>query len=65
MSPTPSQPRQLVWRKALRSMNNGNCVEVTSASGKIMVRDSRDPGGVWLMYPSRTWNAFLDTVKIK
>ena len=65
MSLTQLEVRQLTWRKAQRSMNNGDCVEVGAANGKIAVRDSKNPGGSWLVYPSRSWQAFLETVKIE
>jgi Domain of unknown function (DUF397) len=65
VSSTQPEPGQLVWRKAQRSMNNGNCIEVAWASEKILVRDSKDPDGSWLVYPSRSWHAFIETVKIK
>ena len=32
----------LDWRKARRSANNGACVELASAAGQILIRDSKD-----------------------
>jgi Domain of unknown function (DUF397) len=46
------------WRKARRSMANGNCVEVRPASGGIAVRDSKNPGGYVLAYSAPSWRAF-------
>ncbi len=46
------------WRKPRRSYANGNCVEVSSASGRILVRDSRHPAGVMLSIPAGPWKAF-------
>ena len=65
MSHTQIGPGQLAWRKATRSMNNGDCVEVAAASGKIAVRDSRDPDGKWLSYSAQPWRAFIAKVKVE
>jgi hypothetical protein len=61
---TQFDPRHRNWRKARRSMNNGNCIEVATASGEVTVRDSKDPEGPWLIYPPQSWQAFLKTVKL-
>ena len=52
-----------VWRKAQRSTNNGSCIEVASAVGKIALRDSKDPNGPILVYTPDEWSAFLDGAK--
>jgi hypothetical protein len=49
----------LNWRKARRSMNNGNCTEVATAAGMVAVRDSKDPQGPVLLYPATSWASFL------
>lgn len=46
------------WRKARRSMANGNCVEVRPATGLVAVRDSKNPGGFVLAYSAESWRAF-------
>jgi hypothetical protein len=46
------------WRKARRSMANGNCVEVRPVNGRIAVRDSKNPGGYVLAYSAPSWRAF-------
>jgi hypothetical protein len=55
--------RGLIWRKAQRSVNNGACVELTSFGGRIVVRDSKDPGGPVLLYGPKGWHAFLNATK--
>lgn len=48
------------WRKSSYSMGgNGDCIEVSSAAGKVMVRDSKDRSGPLLAYPASTWREFL------
>jgi hypothetical protein len=63
MSSAQSEPGQLNWRKARRSMNHGDCVEVAAAKGKIAVRDSKNPGGSRMAYSARSWQAFVEQVK--
>jgi Domain of unknown function (DUF397) len=45
-------------------MNNGDCVEVAPAEGKIFVRDSRDSGGPTLGYPVDAWRNFLAVARL-
>lgn len=47
------------WRKATRSIANGDCVEIAPVSGTIAVRDSKDPAGPVLRYSAGAWKAFL------
>jgi hypothetical protein len=51
------------WRKASRSVNNGQCVEVGSTRAAVMVRDSVNPSGPVVSYPARAWQGFLATTK--
>lgn len=53
----------LVWRKARRSVSNGDCVEVAPADSNIFVRDSKNPGGATLGYPPSAWRAFIASAK--
>jgi hypothetical protein len=53
-----------VWRKARRSMSNGDCVEVAPANGKIFIRDSKNPEGPVLGYPVSEWRKFLASAKL-
>jgi Domain of unknown function (DUF397) len=48
------------WRKSSHSGQSGNCVEVArNLPGLVAVRDSKEPGGVWLVVSQQTWRAFL------
>jgi hypothetical protein len=54
----------LVWRKASKSGQNGQCVEVAFLDGeRIAVRDSKDPGGPVLSFTAAEWDAFVDGAK--
>jgi hypothetical protein len=53
----------LLWRKSARSVANGACVEVAPATGTIVVRDSVNPAGAMISYPTQTWQAFLADAK--
>jgi hypothetical protein len=53
----------LNWRKAKRSMNNGNCTEVATAAGVVVVRDSKDPYGPVLRYAATSWLSFLSAAR--
>ena len=55
--------RELNWRKAASSVNNGECVEVAGRSNDVVVRDSTLPRGLVLAYPKATWTAFLDSLR--
>jgi uncharacterized protein DUF397 len=63
MSPSSLEVRDLQWRTSRRSAGNGACVEVAPANGKIAVRDSKNPGGIWLHYPASAWRNFVSGIK--
>ena len=50
----------LAWIKAKASNHNGACVEIAAATGKIAIRDSKDPAGPILVYTPDEFAAFLD-----
>jgi hypothetical protein len=53
-----------IWRKAARSNNGGNCVEVAqNLTGIVAVRDSKDPEGPVLIFTSADWEAFTARVQ--
>ncbi len=63
MSHTNAGLRSLDWRKARRSIGNGDCVEIAPVNGKIAFRDSKDPEGPTLSYPLGVFLSFLDAAK--
>ena len=51
------------WRKASRSVGNGECVEVSSHLDRVSIRDSKDPQGPVLSYSLDAFQSFLDAAK--
>ncbi len=52
------------WRKSSYSNTGANCVEVArTRSGKVAVRDSRNPGGGALSFGPDEWQAFAAKVR--
>jgi hypothetical protein len=47
------------WTKSSYSADNGNCVEVATAPVVTGVRDSKNPRGPVLAFPSARWTQFL------
>lgn len=60
---TPDMSRAL-WRKSRHSANAGNCIEVAGdLAGVVMVRDSKNPGGLALIVGPEAWRRFAGAVK--
>ena len=53
--------RRRVWRKASRSANTDNCVEV-ALGVTVGVRDTKDRGGGELAVDNTAWRAMLTTI---
>ena len=47
------------WRKSRFSADTGNCVEITSMSVSILVRDSQDVAGPVLTVSPAQWGHFI------
>jgi hypothetical protein len=53
----------LNWRKSSYSGNNGgDCVEV-AASGRVLVRDTKDRAGAALAFTPQAWREFAARIK--
>jgi len=63
MNPQIASSAERNWRKALRSLTNGECVEVADAGRLVAVRDSKRPEGVMISYSSRAWRSFVAETK--
>jgi len=50
------------WRRS-STCNGGACVEVSSLGLAVAVRDSADPDGIILTFPSSDWSEFIASVK--
>ena len=52
------------WRKSSHSgSNGGECVEVASAAGSVLVRDTTARSGPALVFTADAWRAFISTVE--
>ncbi|MFB6894343.1 DUF397 domain-containing protein [Kitasatospora sp. NPDC056327] len=52
------------WRKSTRSSSNGGCLEVADGHpDTVPVRDSKNPAGPVLLFPSPAWRSFVAAVK--
>lgn len=52
------------WRKSSHSGGNGgDCIEVGTRPGMILVRDSKDTDGPKLTFDREAWSAFAAKVK--
>ncbi|MER7703834.1 DUF397 domain-containing protein [Kitasatospora sp. NPDC097605] len=57
--------RGAAWRKSSYSAQQGQCVEVAiGSSGRVPVRDSKDPEGPALAYSTDAWQAFVVAVRV-
>lgn len=63
MSTTKAERRALVWRKASRSAANGECVEVATEGGTVVIRDSKNPEGNVLTCSPETFRSFLEDTR--
>jgi hypothetical protein len=52
------------WRKSSYSGNSGNCVEIASAPGRVVVRDTKDNGtGPVLRISPADWSRFTSGIR--
>jgi hypothetical protein len=65
MDSVKAGPEKSLWRKASYSIGNGACVEVSSVSGNVLVRDSQILDSPMIGYPAETWRSFIAGLKAK
>ncbi|MFJ4792593.1 DUF397 domain-containing protein [Kitasatospora purpeofusca] len=64
MTPRLDDLSRASWFKSTHSDNGGTCVEVTADfPGVVPVRDSKDPTGPALLFPSDAWHSFVAGVQ--
>lgn len=52
-----------VWRKSSHSLPNGNRVEVAPVTGRVAVRNSKNPDGPKLAFTPAGWRSFAEVIK--
>lgn len=53
-----------VWRKSTYSDGNGgDCVELASDTGAILVRDTTNRDGATLAFTAQAWQEFTDRLR--
>lgn len=57
-------PSSVAWRKSSYSNPDGaDCLEVTdNLPGTVPVRDSKNPEGPTLVFPTRAWALFVESL---
>ncbi|GAA0944798.1 DUF397 domain-containing protein [Nonomuraea longicatena] len=64
MEVTYEELDRAIWRKATRSGDNGNCLEVAPLSGgRVGIRDTEAPGQPPYVVSASVWTAFIDGAK--
>jgi len=59
-----NQDMNATWRKSTHSgANGGDCVEVGTATGSVLVRDTKNPDGARLAFGRGAWENFAVRVK--
>ncbi|MBY8884038.1 DUF397 domain-containing protein [Streptomyces sp. PTM05] len=53
----------LRWFKSSHSDNGGNCVEVADTQDHVLIRDSKNPHGPALAFPTSAFAAFVNDIK--
>lgn len=57
-----SEPDTLTWRSSSYSGTGADCIEVAPAPERVLVRDSKNPDGPTLAFPTAAWQTFLATL---
>lgn len=57
-------PTKLIWKKSTVSNPSGNCAEVSTSGGMVLVRDSKNRAPfAFLSFYGDEWDAFIAGVK--
>ncbi|MGH4008578.1 MAG: DUF397 domain-containing protein [Pseudonocardiaceae bacterium] len=59
--PAP-EPHTFAWRSSSYSGTGADCIEVAPAPERVLVRDSKNPEGPTLTFPTAAWRTFLTTL---
>jgi hypothetical protein len=51
------------WKKSTFSGNNGTCVEVAHLADRLAARDSKNPAGPMLTFPSESFRGLMRLVQ--
>jgi Domain of unknown function (DUF397) len=51
------------WRKSSHSGSQANCVEIRTAAGAVMVRDTKDHQGQSIIVSPGDWRRFAMNIK--
>ncbi|MEV7026862.1 DUF397 domain-containing protein [Kitasatospora sp. NPDC093558] len=52
------------WVKSSHSTDGGQCIEVAPGfTGVMPVRDSKDPSGPALIFPTAAWQSFITAIR--
>ncbi|WP_281892950.1 DUF397 domain-containing protein [Phytohabitans aurantiacus] len=57
--------RDVPWVKSTRSAGNGQCVEVARLEDCVALRDSKDAEGPILQFSTKSWQSFVDSLRMK
>ncbi|MFD8383197.1 DUF397 domain-containing protein [Streptomyces sp. NPDC059679] len=66
MSSTPDLSRAEWVKSSYSNGDGGTCVEWApgcASTGRLPVRDSKDPHGPALVFPAAAWSSFVSAVK--
>ncbi|MET8541449.1 DUF397 domain-containing protein [Kitasatospora sp. NPDC004799] len=64
MSALESDLAGAAWRRSSYSGNGGQCVEMAAGFPNLApIRDSKDPHGPALLFPSEAWASFVAAVR--
>ncbi|MFF0200169.1 DUF397 domain-containing protein [Streptomyces sp. NPDC005017] len=56
--PSRTSPNSAQWLRSSYSTGANNCVETARLSGRLAVRDSKDPDGPSLFFSPESWAGF-------